>query len=947
MTRLALALSLLLPAVALAVDNDTPFAAQVAPVASVSPGGQAQITVRYDVFAQHFLYRDMSSVTVVSAPDGVTVGDGVFPKGETKHDPVSESVREIYESAFDVTLPVQVGKSVKTGDHAVTLKIAWQGCNKPENFCLFPVKKEVVTTVTVAPPKGASRALVGTAWAGGTSFESPDLNGKAPTVLFDGLPKTADVQPMDMDDEEHPVRARLLVDRTAATPGETLRVGLHLTPKTNWHTYWKSPGEVGKRPEVTWTLPDGVTAPPFEFPLPEKFDQEGILSYGYDGPVLLFTELTVPADATGEWAIGADAKWLVCEVMCIQGEAKLSRTLPVGPSEASPEAPLFAHYAARHPTPPAAIADLGIESALSTTAVRGEDAFQAAIRLVSTGDRPLVAKTAKGAGDWPVFTPIVELNGMLFESKLADQPDGSIIATLDLEAFEVDELPTGEFVGGLFQVKLGDEWVRTEVTIPIPWAKAGAAAQATNSPLFGTPDGAGDASAAVDTAAEGAASAGPASESARAAIDAPERSAAWMLLLAFLGGVLLNVMPCVLPVLTMKLYSLIQQGDISDAERRTAGWAYTAGIVASFAALGLAVVLLKSMFGQSVGWGFQFQSPTYVAVLATIVFTFGLSLFGVFEVPALGANQAAQASQKEGVAGYFLTGVFATLLATPCSAPFLGTGMGFALSLPTAGVLLFFAVAGLGLAFPFLVIALVPTLFRFLPKPGAWMDHFKQLMGFSLIATTVWLVYVLGKQVGIGSLGGGMTGFMMFLTVVALGAWVFGQFGGPMESGKRQLAMFGLGLLLAAGAATQFIDLQFAETGAPTAGVQDDLFAEAAWAEEIPWQAFSEKNVADLSGEAVFIDFTADWCLTCKVNEKTILKQDKVRSKMRELGVYPLKADWTRKDETITAWLQRYGKAGVPFYLVLPKDPTAAAIPLPEVITPDIVITALKAAVGP
>jgi thiol:disulfide interchange protein len=340
----------------------------------------------------------------------------------------------------------------------------------------------------------------------------------------------------------------------------------------------------------------------------------------------------------------------------------------------------------------------------------------------------------------------------------------------------------------------------------------------------------------------------------------------------------------------------------------------------------------------------QFQSPTYVAILATIVFVFGLSLFGVFEVPALGANQAAQASAKDGVAGYFLTGVFATLLATPCSAPFLGSAMGFALSLNAGGILLFFGVAGLGLAFPFLVIALVPALFRFLPRPGAWMDHFKQLMGFSLVATTVWLCFVLGKQVGLGTLSTGLTGFLFFLTVVSLGAWFFGRFGGPMESGRRQLGAFAVALVLAVVGGIGLLDLAFAEPEGDGSLAQAGLFAQE-W-DEIPWQPFNESNVAALRGQAMFIDFTADWCLTCKVNERTILSQNKVRQGMRDLKVVPLKADWTRKDETISKWLKDYGKAGVPFYLVMPSDPAAKPIPLPEVITPDLVLSALRQATG-
>jgi thiol:disulfide interchange protein DsbD len=399
-------------------------------------------------------------------------------------------------------------------------------------------------------------------------------------------------------------------------------------------------------------------------------------------------------------------------------------------------------------------------------------------------------------------------------------------------------------------------------------------------------------------------------------------------------------MPCVLPVLTLKLYSVVEAQDQTDGARRAAGLSYTAGVVASFWALALAVVTLRSVFELPVGWGFQFQYPEYVAGLATIVFIFGLSLFGVFEVPAVGANSAAEASDQDGLMGHFLTGIFTTLLATPCSAPLLGTGMGFAFGLPSWGVFLFFTVAGLGLASPFLIIAFVPALMRFLPRLGAWMETFKQLMGFTLIATTVWLVDVMGGLVG----QDGLVGFLGFLVAVGVGSWIFGRWGGPTETTGRQAGTFVAGVGVAVFVGWQMLSFDIPEE--KDCG-NDALIAvgDLDWGgDDVPWQPFSEERVAQLDGQPVFIDFTADWCLTCKVNEKTVLNTDTVRDAMQAQGVMPLKADWTRKDDVITAWLQRYGKAGVPFYLVVPGDRTKAPIPLPEVITPDIVAEALKRA---
>ena len=341
--------------------------------------------------------------------------------------------------------------------------------------------------------------------------------------------------------------------------------------------------------------------------------------------------------------------------------------------------------------------------------------------------------------------------------------------------------------------------------------------------------------------------------------------------------------------------------------------------------------------GIQVGWGFQFQAPEYVIGLGTIVFVFGLSLLGVFEVPAFGATSMASAQNKEGMLGHILTGAFATFLATPCSAPFLGTGMGFAFTLPSWGVLLFFGVAGLGLAAPFLAIAYVPALAALLPKPGAWMDTFKQLLGFTLVATTVWLLDVVASQTG----QAGAVGFVAFLFAIALACWILGQWAGPIASTRSKVVALVIAFAVSGVAGQTFLVTDFAEPEVVDSGT---IKAELDFSEAVPWQAFSEERVAALKGQPVFIDFTADWCLSCKANEKTVLESETVRMAMKEHGIVPLKADWTRRDPVITEWLQRFGKAGVPFYLMLPADGSKAPIPLPEVITPGIVIDGFKAA---
>ena len=343
------------------------------------------------------------------------------------------------------------------------------------------------------------------------------------------------------------------------------------------------------------------------------------------------------------------------------------------------------------------------------------------------------------------------------------------------------------------------------------------------------------------------------------------------------------------------------------------------------------------MLGESVGWGFQMQYPGVVVVLATAVFVFGLSLFGVFEVPAFGTDNAHELSSQEGPAGFFFTGVFATLVATPCSAPFLGTATAFAFAASTPLLVLIFLCIGLGLASPFLLVAYVPSLYKLLPAPGAWMETLKHLLGFSLMATTLWLVWV---YFGLTGVDGGFS-LLIFLAVAALGAWIFGHFAGVAAEPKRQLVAFAAAVAVVTMGGWVFLDTAMAEPE----GVCEDVVVgeDLTWGEGIPWQPFSDDAVAQVEGRVAFIDFTADWCVSCKVNEATVLETETVTEAMQRLDVVPLKADYTRKDPAIAAWLQRFNRPGVPMYLVLPAH-GGEPILLPEVILPGMVVEALEAA---
>ena len=805
--------------------------------------------------------------------------------------------------------------------------------------------------------------LSGAAYGAGTASAPPP---PAPKMDFSSLPESAAVRPVNQDDSPHQVLARLILDKTELRPGDTARLGLHLTQDKGWHTYWKSNVEVGQPTVIDWGLPDGFTSTPYAYPIPQRFDTEGIVSFGYDNEVLLFTEITVPADAApGPVNLTATAAWLTCEKNCIPAsDVKLS--LPVNivadPAQApaSSYAALFDHYTQQHPTAIADVNTIHFEGALSHSALKFDQTFRLALKATPTDGNTLTAHA--GDDPWPTFTPIVSNAEYFLEPKtIKNTDDGGFLIMMEGETWEVESLPQNMVVGGLFQLKVNDEWVKTEFTIPMPWVEKTAETTVSTHPIWALAGGA-VVKGSEDKKDEPVAAATPDVRYSLDELGSPELDEAlcatmteateeeeglgtmvFMLFMAFLGGLLLNIMPCVLPVLTMKLYGLIEQVDISPKERKQAGLAYTSGIVASFLALAAAVVTLQVVLKQDVGWGFQFQYPEYTAALAAIVFVFGLSLFGVFEIPAFGSNAAAGAGAKEGVVGYFFTGVFATLLATPCSAPFLGTAMGFAFAQPSAFVILFFAMAGLGLASPFIAIAYIPALFKLLPNPGAWMETFKQFMGFTLMATTVWLIDVLSAQVTVDA----TVGFIAFLAFLGISSWVFGHWAGVAASGVRQLTTLLIATAISVAGGWYFLD--FTPVESKMADVKNG---------KIKWKMFRDDRMASLlnryregedkyfNGRAVFLDFTAEWCLSCKANEKAFLETTAFSQALEETNGVPIKADWTNRDENLTKWLKCFKSAGVPYYAVLPADPSKKAILLGETITTDSVIQALKKGAG-
>lgn len=420
----------------------------------------------------------------------------------------------------------------------------------------------------------------------------------------------------------------------------------------------------------------------------------------------------------------------------------------------------------------------------------------------------------------------------------------------------------------------------------------------------------------------------------------PEQNPFNYFLLAMVGGFILNFMPCVLPVIAIKILSFMEQADESPARVRQLGLVFSAGVISAFLALALLVVAVRAA-GNSVGWGTQFQNPLFLIVMCTIVLVLALSLFGLFYITFdAGQDKLDSLSKKEGMVGTFFKGVLATTLSTPCTAPFLGAAMGFAFAQPNWVVIGIFLTSGLGMSLPYILLTANPKWMKYLPKPGAWMETFKESMGFILLGTVVWLLSVLGNQVGIE----GIMWVSFFLLAVSLSAWISGRFVDLSSSGQRKLVVFSIaGFISLLAGYFCLVDkpiVMSALQGKPIYknGANSESGSGAGWIAFTP-----ERLEQELSKkQTVLLDFTADWCLTCKMNENLILNSPTVKKMIKDKGVITIKADWTRQDPEITAMLKKFKRSGVPLYVVYPKGDANNPIVLPEILTETILLDAIN-----
>lgn len=684
------------------------------------------------------------------------------------------------------------------------------------------------------------------------------------------------------------VSVRLISDAATAAPGQTVYVGLEQKIIPNWHTYWKNSGDSGNSTTIEWKLPEGVTASDIIWPAPSRFDIGPVTNYGYSNHVVLLTKVTVPASqAVGsDIPVEAKASWLVCEESCIPQDATLKITLAVAATASANKE--------QKPVIDAALKKIPHVVSWPATYQRQGGKLQARLALPAEVD----GKPALGFVDQHTlrFYPS-EWGTVAHNAEQAFSLDGQQL-TIELEPGESPPAQ-GTPVRG--------------VLVAEEKAAAGAHAAIVHAVELGA----------------GVAAAPPVKPVATSPAPSEDSITFWRaLLLAFAGGIVLNLMPCVFPVLSIKALGLLKYSDLTSAQKRAQGFAYTAGVLASFSLLALALIVIKSL-GAQVGWGFQFQSPYFVLGVAYLIFVVGLSLSGVF---ALGgpANLGAGLAERGGYSGSFFTGVLATIVATPCTAPFMGAALGFALTQPSLVLRLVFFALGLGLALPYMLVSAWPALHRMLPKPGLWMERLKQALAFPMYGAAVWLVWVLAQQAGVDAVPLALGGMI----VLALIAWIFDST--RDTSGGRRMAANGVLL----GAALATIGISFQAVGVLAASPAQ--LAQSGAGQH--WEAYSPPRLAELreQGKPVFVNLTAAWCITCLVNEKVALSQPAFKELLQKEGITYMKGDWTNQDARISALLKQYGRSGVPLYLFYPSGAGSEAVVLPQILTHDIVSSALR-----
>ena len=653
--------------------------------------------------------------------------------------------------------------------------------------------------------------------------------------------------------------AELVTYGNTIAPGGTLQAGLVLTMEEKWHVYWLNAGDSGEPPHIKWTLPSGLTAGPMLFAPPSRLPLGPLMDFGYEDTAAFPLTFTAgPGMKAGPVHVDALVDWLVCAQVCIPGKAHLGLNLTVGPAAAAVQP----------------VGALGQALTLIPKPISASDSV-----VVTGGKKDFVVTFKTGARETDAeFYPYdPDLIANAADQNVEPIPDGLRIRIPRAE--DLTKLPTQ--LHGL--LKLSDT-VSYEFTAPV------------------TPGEIAPPPAPIKAAASGVTTV--------SAIG-----------LAFIGGIILNLMPCVFPVLFLKGLALVQSSGEERKQLRSHGLVYTLGILVSFWSI-VAVLLILRAGGSQAGWGFQLQSPTFIAILASFLFFFALSLAGQFDLGLSLTSAGGELATKPGYTGSFFTGVLATVVATPCTAPLMGAAIGFALVQPAWITFAIFTALGLGLATPYMLLSLQPAWTKILPRPGAWMEVMKQLTAVPLFATAIWLAYVYGRLYAGGAAdpGDGVYRLSLLLgcfLVLAVAGWVLGKWPAKWSSAIVAIALIAVGLAI------------------PLYQPKDT---------NLVWSPYSQSalDAARKSGNPVFIDFTAAWCLSCQVNEKLVLHAKDVQQQLSDHHVTLLRADWTKYDPAITQELASLNRSGVPTYVLYPASESATPDVLPEVLTKDLVLEAIK-----
>ncbi len=686
------------------------------------------------------------------------------------------------------------------------------------------------------------------------------------------LPPAAFAAPIQADY----ATVELISEYDAVVPGRSFDLAVRFDLEEHWHIYWKNPGASGLSTTIDWVLPESIEAGEVQWPAPERIQLGGLMNYGYEEEAVFIVTLQAPEDLKlgSDLAITANLFWLICKETCLPGEAALDLVLPVA-SKAEPSAEATAFAEARNRQARAA-------HPWVTTAYLEEEALV------------VVIEGEELAADFYLYIDSEGLVDPSAEQVRSTPAPNRAELRLALDAPFFENQPLG--ISGVLQSG-NDSWEFNTEILDTPQLFARTAPKPVGFEqrllAFGLPG---------------------------------------ILALAFLGGLILNIMPCVLPVLSLKVFSLLKHAGQTRSDALRHGLAYTAGVVLSFIALAGALFILRAL-GERIGWGFQLQSPGFVVVLSAVFFLFGLNLMGVFELGGRLVGADNKVARRKDVLGSFAMGVLAAVVGAPCMGPLVAGVSGLAVQANVATGLLTFGMMGLGLSSPFLVLSVFPKLVAFLPKPGLWMESFKQGMGFLLMAAVVFLALVVGRQ-------GGVDGIFILLVVILLSsvaAWIFGRWGAAARSRRSQwvarlLALFLIGASLFYGVGSikeAYLDYGNQETIADSSG---------------QWGAWSSSRVDELlaEGHPVFVDFTATWCLICQVNKKVALRTDATESLFTKKGIVAMEADWTRYDSDITDSLEEFGRSGVPLYLLYTPD--GAVTVLPQSLTNGIVRDAVEKA---